>query len=299
MVSHATPLIDVLSIVQQSLLWLEKGGVSLCGRSVASYNLHSILKLLADIWLCLYMKSASLKATQLPYSVQLVMSFGLAAGGGDLGSKGPPLLSQGSPTNAHQNFTQTKSSWHTIDEQVILSKSSLQWLLIIGWWWSLTRWGQRRTTTNNEVKSFPITCIIKVTQMWCIQCAQVIRRGQAWVIIKFDGFCLWLQVGRLEISITCSDMLSETRFTLKSFMATLSRAIKSGWWMVYSLLRGHTICKRGLNDQKTRSWKSPIGLFRQVWLELFKLHHIHASYTCIIHVLFPLNHIPLHIVPPK
>ena len=48
----------------------------------------------------------------------------------------------------------------------------------------------------------------------------------------------------------CLDMLSETRFTLKSFMATLNWAIKSGWWAVYSLLRGHTICKRGMNDQK-------------------------------------------------
>jgi len=71
------------------------------------------------------MKSASLKATQLPYGVQSVTSFGLATGGGDLGSKGPPLLLQGSPTNTCQNFIQTKSSQHTVDEQMILGKSSL------------------------------------------------------------------------------------------------------------------------------------------------------------------------------
>jgi len=126
MVSHATPPTGVLLIVWQSLLWLENGSVSSCGRSVAPHSLHSVLKLPADIWLHLYMKSASSKATQLPYGVQSITSFGLATGGGDSGSKGPPLLSQGSPTNTCQNFIQMKSSWHTIDEQMILSKSSLR-----------------------------------------------------------------------------------------------------------------------------------------------------------------------------
>jgi len=82
------------------------------------------------------------------------------------------------------------------------------------------------------------------------------------VIIGFNGrkctmFCLWLQVDRLEISMTWLDMLSETGFTLKSFMATLNQAIKSGWWVVYSLLRGHTIRKRGMNDQKPDRGKVP------------------------------------------
>jgi len=82
------------------------------------------------------------------------------------------------------------------------------------------------------------------------------------VIIGFNGrkrtmFCLWLQVDRLEISMMCLDVLSETRFTLKSFMATLNWAIKSGWWVVYSLLRGHTIHKRGMNDQKPDRGKVP------------------------------------------
>jgi len=108
-------------------------------------------------------------------------------------------------------------------------------------------------------------------------------------------FCLWLQVNRLEISIMCLDMLSETGFTLKSFMATLNWAIKSGWWVVYSLLRGHTIYKRGMNNQKPDHRKVLSVCFtKSIWPELFKLHHTYEPYICLtlpqLHTILMLSH---------
>ena len=119
------------------------------------------------------------------------------------------------------------------------------------------------------------------------------------MIIKFNGrkrtrFYLWLQVDSLEISMMCLDVLSETGFTLKSFMATLNWAIKFGWCAVYSLLRGHTTQEgnKQLKSQIVEKSHRSVSLSRYV---------IHASHTHALPSHIPHSHScrPKRITPPS
>ena len=119
------------------------------------------------------------------------------------------------------------------------------------------------------------------------------------MIIEFNGrkcirFCLWLQVNSLEISMTCLDVLSETGFTLKSFMATLNQAIKFGWCAVYSLLRGHTM------QEGNKQPKSQIMEKSRRSVSLSR-HVIHVSHTCALPSCIPHSHScrPKRIMPPS
>ena len=119
------------------------------------------------------------------------------------------------------------------------------------------------------------------------------------MIIEFNGrkrtrFCLWLQVDSLEISMMCLDVLSETRFTLKSFMATLNQAIKFGWYTVYSLLRGHTM------QEGNKQPKSQIMEKSRRSVSLSR-HVIHVSHTCALPSCIPHSHScrPKRITPPS
>jgi len=119
------------------------------------------------------------------------------------------------------------------------------------------------------------------------------------VIIEFNGrkrtrFYLWLQVDSLEISMTCLDMLSETEFTLKSFMATLNWAIKFGWCAVYSLLRGHT------TQEGNKQLKSQI-MEKSRWSVSLSRHVIHISHTRALpsRILHSHSCQPERIMPPS